>query len=183
MGTKVDFDTNLGAFTVELNDEEAPATAANFLRYVDEGHYDGVVFHRVIPNFMAQGGGFAAQEGALVEKPTHDPIDNEADNGLKNVKGALAMARTSDPHSASAQFFINFTDNDFLDHSGKTPSGWGYAVFGRVINGMDVVDGMAQAPTGMRTLGMLSPSGRVQQAPSQDVPVDDIVILSAKRAA
>ena len=183
MGTKVAFETTLGAFTVELDEEKAPKTAANFLRYVDDGHYDGVVFHRVIPNFMAQGGGFEAQEGgALVEKATHDPIENEADNGLKNVKGALAMARTSDPHSASAQFFINFTDNDFLDHSGKSAQGWGYAVFGQVTEGMEVVDAMASEPTGRRMLGMRGPSGRVQEVMSQDVPMEEIIITSAKRA-
>ena len=182
MGTKVAFETTLGAFTVELDEEKAPKTAANFLRYVDDGHYDGVVFHRVIPSFMAQGGGLEAADGALIEKPTHDPIENEADNGLKNLKGSLAMARTSDPHSASAQFFINFVDNDFLDHSAKTPSGWGYAVFGKVVDGMDVVEAMASEPTGRRMLGMRGPSGRVQEMMSQDVPMEEIVITSAKRA-
>ena len=182
MGTKVAFETTLGAFTVELEDEKAPATAANFLRYVDEGHYDGVVFHRVIPDFMAQGGGFEAKDGGLLEKPTHDSIENEADNGLKNLRGALAMARTSDPHSASAQFFINFKDNDFLNHSGKTASGWGYAVFGRVVDGMEVVDQMAAQPTTSKRMSMLLPSGRTHETAAQDVPVEDIVITAAKRA-
>ncbi|MEL6979724.1 MAG: peptidylprolyl isomerase, partial [Pseudomonadota bacterium] len=147
-GPKVKFETTMGAFVIEVNEEKAPITAANFLAYVDEGFYDGVVFHRVIPNFMAQGGGFAAEAGMYVEKPTRDPIQNEADNGLRNVKGSVAMARTSDPHSASAQFFVNFKDNDFLDHTAKTPRGWGYAVFGQVVEGMDVVEKMAFQGTG-----------------------------------
>lgn len=180
-GPKVKFETSVGAFVVEVDEENAPTTAANFLTYVDEGFYDGVVFHRVIPNFMAQGGGFMADSGTYVEKPTKDPIRNEADNGLLNVKGSLAMARTNDPHSASAQFFINFKDNDFLNHTAKTARGWGYAVFGQVVEGMDVVDSMAFQATGEKLLTMRLPNGDTVNAPASDVPLTDIVILSAKR--
>lgn len=178
-GPKVAFETSLGAFTVALNEEKAPVTVANFLAYVDAGHYDGVVFHRVIPDFMAQTGGFALENGAYVEKETRDPIQNEAKNGLKNVKGALAMARTGDPHSASAQFFINFKDNSFLDYPGQ--DGWGYAVFGQVVEGMDVIDQMAFQNTTTKTLTMNIGGGRTINQPAQDVPVGDIVITSAKR--
>lgn len=180
-GPKVKFETTMGAFVIEVNEEKAPITAANFLAYVDEGFYDGVVFHRVIPNFMAQGGGFAAEAGMYVEKPTRDPIQNEADNGLRNVKGSVAMARTSDPHSASAQFFVNFKDNDFLDHTAKTPRGWGYAVFGQVVEGMDVVEKMAFQGTGDKLLTMRLPNGETTNAPAQNVPLTDIVITSASR--
>ena len=155
--------TSLGSITLELDAEKAPATVANFLDYVRAGHYNGTIFHRVIDNFMVQGGGMDAD---MNEKSTGKPIDNEADNGLKNVRGAIAMARTMDPHSATAQFFINVSDNSFLDHSGKTAAGWGYAVFGKVTQGMDVIDEIRAVKTGMR--GM-----------HQDVPVDNILIESA----
>lgn len=180
-GPKVAFETSAGAFVIEVNEEAAPATAANFLAYVDEGFYDGVVFHRVIPNFMAQGGGFVSDSGVYREKPTKDPIQNEADNGLTNIRGSVAMARTSDPHSASAQFFINFKDNSFLNHTAKSAQGWGYAVFGQVVEGMETIDAMAFESTTQKTLTMLLPNGQAVEAPAGDVPIRDIVILSAKR--
>ncbi len=145
MTTKVKIDTNLGSIVIRLDAEKAPATTENFLAYVKDGHYEGTIFHRVIPGFMAQGGGFS---GDFKQKPTRAPIKNEADNGLKNKRGTIAMARTSDPNSASAQFFINLVDNAFLDHTTKTMQGWGYAVFGEVVEGMDVVDAMAKVSTG-----------------------------------
>lgn len=156
--------TNQGDITLELNAEKAPKTVANFISYVESGHYDGSIFHRVISNFMVQGGGFDEE---FHQKPTQAPIENEADNGLKNVNGAVAMARTMDPHSASAQFFINVKDNDFLNHSSKTPQGWGYAVFGQVIEGMDVVETIKAVPTGNK-MG------------HQDVPKENIVIEKAE---
>ena len=137
--------TNFGTITLKLDPEKAPKTVENFLRYVKEGFYDGTVFHRVIPNFMAQGGGFTAD---YVQKPTHDPVMNEADNGLENKRGTIAMARTGEPHSATAQFFINVVDNDFLNFRGKNMQGWGYTVFGEVVEGMDVVDKIKAVPTG-----------------------------------
>ncbi|MGI9213280.1 MAG: peptidylprolyl isomerase [Methylococcaceae bacterium] len=137
--------TSLGDVVLKLNAEKAPVSVSNFLTYVKEGHYDGTLFHRVIPKFMAQGGGFTSD---FAQKPTHAPIKNEADNGLKNARGTIAMARTNDPQSATAQFFINYVDNAFLDYKSPTPQAWGYAVFGEVIEGMDVVDQMATIPTG-----------------------------------
>ncbi len=142
--TQVTLNTTLGDIVIELYNTRAPITVANFVGYVNSGHYKGTVFHRVIPGFMAQGGGFTY---ALRQKSSLAPILNEADNGLKNKRGTIAMARTSDPHSASTQFFINFANNAMLDHSNKTTQGWGYAVFGKVIKGMDVVDKMATIPT------------------------------------
>lgn len=162
--SKVKLTTTLGEITIQLNTEKAPVSSENFLAYVKEGFYNGTIFHRVIPSFMAQGGGFDA---AFEQKTTHAPIKNEADNGLLNKKGTLAMARTSDPGSATAQFFINLKDNSFLDYSSPTPNGWGYAVFGEVIEGMDVVEAMASQPTGNK--GM-----------HQDVPKTDIVIEKAE---
>ena len=156
--------TNLGDITIELDFEKAPKTAENFEQYVRDGFYDGVIFHRVINNFMIQGGGF---EPGMVQKDTRAPIENEADNGLSNKKYTLAMARTMDPHSASAQFFINVADNTFLDHTAKTTEGWGYAVFGKVVEGEDVVDKIKAVSTTMR-------------AGHQDVPSDDVVITAAK---
>ena len=156
--------TNFGDIKVELNHEKAPKTAANFEQYVKEGFYDGVIFHRVIDGFMIQGGGM---EPGMKQKDTRDPIENEADNGLTNDAGTLAMARTMDPHSASAQFFINVADNSFLNHSGKNTQGWGYAVFGKVVEGMDVVNRIKGVPTTSR-MG------------HQDVPVDDVIILKAE---
>ncbi|MGB8712625.1 MAG: peptidylprolyl isomerase [Onishia taeanensis] len=155
--------TNYGDITIELDFDKAPKTAANFQQYVTDGHYDDTLFHRVIDGFMVQGGGFDTD---FNQKPTREPIENEADNGLKNRKGTLAMARTQDPHSATAQFFINIADNDFLDHSGKNLQGWGYCVFGKVVDGMDVVDKIRAVPTTRR--GMHA-----------DVPADDVVIQRA----
>lgn len=156
--------TNKGIIDIELNFEQAPETAKNFQQYVEDGFYNGVIFHRVIPGFMIQGGGM---EPGLKEKNTRAPIKNEADNGLKNDRGTIAMARTQDPHSASAQFFINLKDNDFLNHSGKSLQGWGYAVFGKVVAGMDVVDNIATVKTGR--MGYHS-----------DVPTEDIIIEKAE---
>lgn len=161
---KVKLTTSLGDIVIQLNSEKAPISAANFLTYVNEGFYNGTVFHRIIPDFMAQGGGFDTN---FDQKEVHAPIKNEADNGLKNTRGTLAMARTNVPDSATAQFFINYKDNAFLNHTGKNASGWGYAVFGEVIEGMDVVDKMAMQATGNR-------SGH------QDVPKTDIVIEKAE---
>jgi|TARA_B110000211_G_C14056343_1_gene543549 peptidyl-prolyl cis-trans isomerase B (cyclophilin B) len=155
--------TNFGAITIELNYEKAPITAANFEQYVRDGFYDGVIFHRVIDGFMVQGGGF---DVSMDQKETRANIENEADNGLTNDEGTLAMARTMDPHSASAQFFINVGDNAFLNHSGKNSQGWGYAVFGKVVDGMDVVNTIKKVST-------TSKSGH------QDVPADPVVIDSA----
>ena len=156
--------TNHGDITIELNHDKAPKTAANFEQYVREGFYDGVIFHRVIDNFMIQGGGF---EPGMNQKKTRDPIENEADNGLSNEIGTLAMARTMDPHSASAQFFINVANNTFLDHTAKTTQGWGYAVFGKVTEGMDVVEKIKNVRTTSR-------------AGHQDVPTEDVTIKSAE---
>jgi len=155
---------DMGTITLELNDELAPITVANFLEYVQNGHYNGVIFHRVIEDFMIQGGGFDQE---MKEKETHEPINNEADNGLDNDHYTVAMARTSDPHSASAQFFINTTDNDFLNHTNKSPSGWGYAVFGKVIEGTDVVDKINKVKTTHRNF-------------HDDVPKDHVIIESAE---
>jgi peptidyl-prolyl cis-trans isomerase B (cyclophilin B) len=158
---------NLGSITVELDAEKAPKSAANFLHYVNKGHYDGTVFHRVIPGFMVQGGGFAV---GMKQKPTDEAIENEANNGLKNDHYTLAMARTSAPHSATAQFFINTADNDVLTHSAPTPSGWGYAVFGKVIEGTEVVDRIAASPTGRR--------GFHDDVPEQDVVIEKAQVLA-----
>jgi peptidyl-prolyl cis-trans isomerase B (cyclophilin B) len=159
----VELHTNHGIIKLELDAEKAPKTVENFLNYVKAGHYDNTVFHRVIDGFMIQGGGF---EPGMKQKPTGEPITNEANNGLKNVKGSIAMARTNDPHSATAQFFINVNDNDFLNHSSPTPQGWGYAVFGKVVDGLDVVDKIKKVKTGSKGF-------------HQDVPVDDVVIEKA----
>ena len=141
---RVQLETNRGVIVLELDSTSAPKTVENFLQYVRDGFYDGTIFHRVIKGFMIQGGGFTAD---MHEKPTRDPISNEAYNGLKNQRGTIAMARTMDPHSAAAQFFINSVDNDFLNHKGKTTQGWGYCVFGKVVEGMDVVDTIGNVPT------------------------------------
>ena len=145
MSKKVELHTNQGLITLELDDAKAPKTVENFLAYVAKGHYDGTIFHRVIKGFMAQGGGF---EAGMKQKPTDAPIQNEANNGLKNDKYTVAMARTNAPHSASAQFFINTVDNDFLNFKSESPSGWGYAVFGKVIGGQDIVDKIEKVKTG-----------------------------------
>ena len=160
----VELQTNLGNITIELDAEKAPLSAENFLSYVRKGHYDGTVFHRVIDGFMIQGGGF---EPGMNQKPTDAPIRNEANNGLKNDKYTLAMARTSVPHSATAQFFINVANNDFLNHTAPTAQGWGYAVFGKVVAGQDIVDKIKSVATGNR--GM-----------HQDVPREDVIILRAE---
>lgn len=144
-GTRVLMQTTQGDITLELADEEAPDTVANFIAYAQSGTYDGTVFHRVIDGFMVQGGGF---DTSYERRETSEPIENEANNGLTNARGTIAMARTSAPHSATNQFFINVADNDFLDHKDTSPTGWGYAVFGRVVDGMDVVDAIRQMPTG-----------------------------------
>ncbi len=144
---RVAFETSKGRIVLELSPDKAPKSVANFLQYVKAGHYNGVIFHRVIDGFMIQGGGFTAD---MTQKPAQAPIQNEADNGLRNDRGTIAMARTGDPHSASAQFFINTVNNDGLNHKSKTPQGWGYTVFGKVVEGMDVVDAIAKVPTGMK---------------------------------
>jgi peptidyl-prolyl cis-trans isomerase B (cyclophilin B) len=162
--TKVKLTTNLGEMIIQLNTEKAPLSSANFLRYVNEGFYNGTIFHRVIPDFMAQGGGFDTN---FNQKTVHAPINNEANNGLLNTRGTLAMARTNDPNSATGQFFINYKDNSFLNHTSQTSSGWGYAVFGEVIEGMDVADAIAKEATGNR-------NGH------QDVPKTDIIIEKAE---
>lgn len=160
---QVRIQTNHGEMLIQLNAEKAPKTVENFLTYVREGFYDGTVFHRVINNFMIQGGGF---EAGMKQKDTHAPIENEADNGLKNNRYTLAMARTSDPHSATAQFFINVSDNDFLNFTAPTSNGWGYAVFGEVIEGTEVVDKIKNVSTGNKGF-------------HQDVPVEDVIIEKA----
>jgi len=162
----VRFETGKGNIIVELMPDKAPKSVENFLHYVDSGYYDGLIFHRVIPGFMIQTGGF--QPGMQARQPTREPIPNEADNGLLNQRGSLAMARTNDPHSATAQFFINVADNGFLNHTAKNNTGWGYAVFGRVTEGMEVADAIVAVPTG-------------QAGPHNDVPNEDILILSARR--
>lgn len=144
-GPVVDLRTTMGAMAIELDPDKAPVTTGNFLEYVAAGFYDGLIFHRVIADFMIQGGGFNREFERADARP---PIQNEADNGLPNLRGTIAMARTGDPHSAAAQFFVNLKDNAFLDHQAKTPKGWGYAVFGRVIEGMDVVDRIGATDTG-----------------------------------
>ena len=158
-------ETTSGDILIELYEDKAPKTVANFLKYVDDGFYANTIFHRVIKNFMIQGGGLGAR---MDEKPTREPIQNEADNGLKNERGTIAMARTQDPHSASAQFFINLVDNDFLNYSEPSVSGWGYCVFGKVTDGMDVVDKIAKGKT--QSVGMYD-----------DVPVDMVLITGASR--
>ena len=142
---KVEFETSSGFIVIELYPEKAPKTVENFLRYVSDGFYRGTVFHRVIPGFMIQGGGFTTD---FQQKPVRDPVGNEADNGLRNETGTIAMARTSNPHSATAQFFINVNDNRFLDHVAPTPRGWGYCVFGKVVKGLDVAQRIVAIPTG-----------------------------------
>ena len=160
--THVEMTTTFGSITLELDSGKAPKTVENFLSYVNDGFYNGTIFHRVIDNFMIQGGGFDAN---MQQKPTADPIENEADNGLTNDRGTIAMARTMDPHSATAQFFINVKNNDFLNHSGKNMQGWGYTVFGRVVSGDDVLDKIRAVSTG--TI-----------AGHQDVPTESVIIES-----
>lgn len=159
----VQFETSKGTIVIALDAEKAPKTVENFIAYVKSGFYDGTIFHRVIPSFMIQGGGFDAE---MQQKPTNDAIENEANNGLKNVKGSIAMARTTAPHSATAQFFINVVDNSNLDHTSETPHGWGYAVFGQVTEGLDVVLSIEEVATG--NVGM-----------HQNVPLEPVVIEKA----
>lgn len=161
--TRVKLQTNQGDIVIELNAEKAPKTTDNFLKYVRDGFYDGTVFHRVINNFMIQGGGF---EAGMKQKTTHEAVENEANNGLKNNRYTLAMARTSDPHSATAQFFINVSDNDFLNFTAPTPNGWGYAVFGEVVEGTEVVEQIKGVKTGTKGF-------------HQDVPTEDVIIEKA----
>src|SRR5580704_3745162 len=162
----VDVVTSVGTFTITLDSEKAPKSVANFLDYVDAKHYDGTLFHRVIDGFMVQGGGYDA---SYERRPTKAPVQNEADNGVKNTRGTVAMARTGDPHSATAQFFVNVVDNKFLDHTAKDQQGWGYTVFGTVTEGMDVVDKMKVVPTG-------------SQGPfSKDAPTTPITITTIRK--
>lgn len=163
---RVEVVTNRGTFVIELDTDAAPRTTDNILGYVDARHYDDTIFHRVIPGFMIQGGGYQA---SFDKKPVKAPVESEADNGLKNRRGTVAMARTSDPHSATAQFFVNVVDNTFLDHTEPSGKGWGYTVFGKVISGMEVVDGIAASETG--------PKGPFEK----DAPQDDVVIQSVRR--
>ena len=165
MNQLVELETSLGTLRIELDNARAPQSVRNFLAYVDDGHYDGTVFHRVIKGFMIQGGGF---DVAMKQKPTREALTNEANNGVKNDKYTLAMARTSAPHSATAQFFINTTENSFLNFKSESPQGWGSAVFAKVIGGMDVVDAIERV-------------GTARRGGHDDVPVEDVVILSAKR--
>ena len=167
----VKIDTNLGSISLALDPDKAPKTVENFLQYVREGFYAGTIFHRVIPNFMIQGGGF---DQALVQKPTNRPIINEAENGLKNEIWTIAMARTSDPHSATSQFFINVANNAFLNYSSQTAQGYGYTVFGKVIEGMDVVNKIAALPTGPR--GVFA-----KDAPKDTVVIKTIELLSGSK--
>ena len=163
---RVTLSTNMGDIVVELNPAKAPLSSANFIEYVQSGQYNGTVFHRVIDNFMIQGGGF---DQNMQQKPTRAPIQNEANNGLKNSRGTIAMARTGDPHSASSQFFINVKDNAFLDHTSPTPQGWGYTVFGQVVEGMDVVDKIKVVQTGNM--------GGHQNVPIQPIVINQAVLL------
>ena len=163
MSKTVELQTTAGVIRLELDDAKAPVTVANFLEYVNAGHYDGTVFHRVIKGFMVQGGGF---EAGMKQKPTNGEIQNEANNGLKNDKYTVAMARTSAPHSASAQFFINATNNDFLNFKSETAQGWGYAVFGKVVAGTEVVDAIEKVKTGRKGF-------------HDDVPLEDVIITKA----
>ena len=166
--TMLQMNTSMGSIEIELFTEQAPLSTANFLEYVNSGFFDGLIFHRVIPGFMIQGGGMDAN---MREKSNNAPIQNEADNGLKNDRGTLAMARTSNPHSATSQFFINLVNNDFLNHSSKDARGWGYAVFGKVTKGMDVVDAIAQVSTGN--------SGYHQDVPKQPIVIESVELLTS----
>jgi cyclophilin family peptidyl-prolyl cis-trans isomerase len=162
--TKITIDTNLGTVLLELYPDKAPKTVENFLSYINEKFYDDTIFHRVIDNFMIQGGGYAH---GMAQKKTRVPIENEASNCVRNARGTIAMARTSDPHSASSQFFINVVDNDFLNYTAATPAGWGYCVFGRALDGLSVIDRIKGVPTGSR-LGF------------KDMPLSDVVIKSIR---
>lgn len=177
-GPKVLLKTSQGDITIELNDEKAPKSVENFLSYVKEGYFDKTVFHRVIDGFMIQGGGFELKEdGSIEQKVTKAPVENEAKNGLKNERGSIAMARTSDPHSGTSQFFINHKDNDRLDY--PSFDGWGYAVFGKVVDGMDVVDAIAKVATGTKPLKSRMGEDVIER-PMRDVPKENVVIESVK---
>lgn len=173
--TQVQLNTSLGPITLELADKQAPKSVGNFLAYVRAGFYDGTIFHRVIDGFMIQGGGFTTD---FQQKPTRASIANEANNGLKNRRGTVAMARTSDPNSATAQFFINVKDNSFLDYRGPTPQGWGYAVFGKVVDGMEVVDKIRQTPTGSG-----GPGSRFSDVPVTPVVIESAIVLDGSEPA
>lgn len=166
--SRVQMTTTFGTLILELDGEKAPKTVANFLSYVADGFYDGTIFHRVIDNFMVQGGGFDTD---MRQKPTKEPVESEADNGLENAHGTIAMARTMDPHSATAQFFINVKDNDFLNHSGKNMQGWGYTVFGRVVEGEKVLDRIRVVATGN--------SGGHQDVPVEPIVIESVTLLDA----
>ncbi len=163
--------TNLGDIKLKLDFEKAPITAENFIKYAKEGFYDGTIFHRVIKGFMAQGGGFSS---GMAEKTPRESIQNEANNGLSNKRGTIAMARTNDPHSASAQFFINLSDNDFLDHKNESTSGWGYCVFGEVIEGMDIVDKMTSVATGRM--------GFHDDVPKEEIIIEKVIVDDVQEA-
>ena len=165
----VEMTTSKGVIELELDAKNAPVTVANFLEYAKSGHYDGTIFHRVIPGFVIQGGGL---ESGMGEKATRTPIKNEADNGLKNLTGTICMARTNEPHSATSQFFINLKDNSFLDHTEKTASGWGYAVFGRVTSGIDVVEAIAAVQTGN--------AGHHSDVPLEDIVLEKVTVSETK---
>ncbi|HEX3555931.1 MAG TPA: peptidylprolyl isomerase [Thermoanaerobaculia bacterium] len=167
---QVRLETSKGNIVLELYPDKAPKTVENFLQYVKSGFYDGTIFHRVIPDFMIQGGGFTSE---MTQKPTKAPIQNEADNRVLNERGTVAMARTGDPNSATAQFFINLKNNGFLNFTGKTASGWGYTVFGKVVEGLDVVDAIAQVPTGRK--------GSYENVPAQPVVIKKATIVHAKK--
>ena len=167
--TVVTFETSMGPIVIELFKDDAPITTKNFIDYANSGFFNGTLFHRVIPGFVIQGGGM---ETGMREKATRAPIENEADNGLKNLTGTICMARTNDPHSATSQFFINLKDNSFLDHTEKTGSGWGYAVFGRVTSGMEVVEAIAAVQTGS--------SGFHQDVPVEDIVVEKVTVSEAQ---
>ncbi|MCW1916053.1 peptidylprolyl isomerase [Luteolibacter sp. GHJ8] len=174
---RVKFSTSKGDIVIELDRAKAPVTVENFLSYVKKKHYDGTVFHRVIGTFMIQGGGFAQKDGSLIEKETGKGIKNEASNGLKNDRGTIAMARTGDPNSATAQFFINVVDNAMLN--APSPDGHGYAVFGKVVEGLEVVDQIKAVQTGTKKVTARGPGGATQEAPFSDVPTEDVVIKTA----
>ena len=164
--TSVTINTTIGAIHLELDQDKAPITVANFVALANAGYYEGTIFHRIIPGFMVQGGGLT--EDMQNKSSGTDPIQNEANNGLANDRGSIAMARTMDPHSATGQFFVNHKDNGFLNHTAETPQGWGYAVFGKVTDGMDVVDQLAESPTGM--------VGGYQDAPLEPVTIESVVV-------
>ena len=167
--TLIEVETTEGKLTIALDFKNAPTTSENFIKYVESGFYSNTIFHRVIPGFVIQGGGF---EHPMNQKETLPPIENEADNGLKNARGTLSMARTSDPSSATSQFFINLVDNDFLDHKGKNPAGWGYAVFAKVVSGLEVIDRIADAPTASLN-GM-------QDVPTSPITITNMTVVDAK---